>query len=112
MIVAIPVADGKLFSHFGHCETFALIEVDPDAKKILSRKDEPAPPHEPGLLPKWLAARGVTLVIAGGMGGQAINLCNQNGIQAIVGAPQEAPEALATAYLEGKLVAGSNRCDH
>lgn len=112
MIVAIPVADGKLFSHFGHCETFALIEVDTDAKKIVARNDVKAPPHEPGLLPKWLAERNVKLVIAGGMGGRAIDLCNQNGIEAVVGAPQDTPEALATAYLEGKLSTGANRCDH
>jgi predicted Fe-Mo cluster-binding NifX family protein len=112
MIIAIPVADGKLFSHFGHCANFALLTVDDAAKKVVSRQDVAAPPHEPGLLPRWLAERGVNLVIAGGMGGQAVNLCNQHGIDAIVGAPPETPEVLAAAYLGGRLSSGTNRCDH
>ena len=39
MKIAIPLADGKLSAHFGHCERFALIEVDPKEKKILQRED-------------------------------------------------------------------------
>ena len=58
MRIAIPLADGKLAMHFGHCERFALVDVDPTEKKILKREDIAAPPHEPGLLPKWLAERG------------------------------------------------------
>ncbi|NLF18973.1 MAG: ATPase, partial [Lentisphaerae bacterium] len=29
MRLAIPIADGRLSLHFGHCESFALIDVDP-----------------------------------------------------------------------------------
>lgn len=110
MLIAIPVSDGKLFSHFGHCETFALIEAADG--KIVGRKDEAAPPHEPGLLPPWLAERGVTHVIAGGMGGRARDLCTQQGIETIVGAPCEAPETLVEALLAGSLQPGVNACDH
>lgn len=112
MIIAIPVADGKLFSHFGHCQSFALIEADKENGKIVGRKDEAAPPHEPGLLPPWLAERGVDLVIAGGMGGRARDLCAQHNIETIVGAPPLEPEMLVEAYLAGTLQSGANACDH
>ena len=68
MRFAIPLADGKLTVHFGHCATFALLDVDPATRTVANRQDVDAPPHQPGLLPPWLAERGVTRIIAGGMG--------------------------------------------
>jgi predicted Fe-Mo cluster-binding NifX family protein len=110
--IAIPLADGKLSMHFGHCERFALIDVDPATKSIQASEDLAAPKHEPGLLPRWLAERNAQVVIAGGMGSRAQRLFAQNGIQVVVGAPAEAPEALVAAYLGGTLRAGENVCDH
>lgn len=112
MKIAIPLADGKLSAHFGHCERFALIEVDPAEKKVLKREDLEAPPHEPGLLPKWLAERGANLIIAGGMGQRAQALFCEHGIEVIIGAPAETPENLANSYLAGTLQSGENVCDH
>jgi predicted Fe-Mo cluster-binding NifX family protein len=112
MRIAIPLADGKLSAHFGHCERFVLLDVDPAAKTIRAREELVAPPHEPGLLPRWLSERGATLIIAGGMGGRARQLFAQNGIEVVVGAPAEAPDALVEAYLGGTLRSGENLCDH
>ena len=39
MKIAIPVTGGRLSAHFGHCERFALIDVDTAERKILSRVD-------------------------------------------------------------------------
>jgi predicted Fe-Mo cluster-binding NifX family protein len=112
MRIAIPLADGKLCMHFGHCERFALVDVDPAEKKILKREDIVPPPHEPGLLPLWLAERGANMIIAGGMGQRAQGLFAEQGIQVVVGAPAETPEKLASDYLAGALQAGENVCDH
>ncbi len=112
MRIAIPLADGKLAMHFGHCECFALVDVDLTEKKILKREDIEAPPHEPGLLPKWLAERGANVIIAGGMGQRAHDLFVEQGIQVIVGAPADTPECLVGDYLAGTLQAGENVCDH
>ena len=112
MRIAIPLANGKLAMHFGHCERFALVDVDATEKKIVSREDIEAPPHEPGLLPPWLAERGANVIIAGGMGQRAQNLFAQQGIQVVVGAPAESPENLVANFLAGTLQAGENICDH
>ncbi|HNX59737.1 MAG TPA: iron-sulfur cluster carrier protein MrpORP, partial [Spirochaetota bacterium] len=74
MKVAIPTANGRLNSHFGHCDNLIIFEVDEKSKTILSKSDLTPPPHEPGLLPRWLGERGINLVIAGGMGGRAQSL--------------------------------------
>lgn len=112
LVIAIPVADGRLCLHFGHCEKFALFQVDTTGKEILNLSKVAPPPHEPGVLPRWLDEQGVNLVIAGGMGGRAQGIFAERGIDVIVGGPAEPPESLVRSYLEGTLQAGENACDH
>jgi predicted Fe-Mo cluster-binding NifX family protein len=110
--IAIPIAEGKLAMHFGHCHDFAMVDVDPSAKKILKREDIAAPPHEPGLLPPWLAERGANIIIAGGMGQRAYALFAEQNIKVIIGASAKTPEELVADYLAGTLTLGENLCDH
>jgi Mrp family chromosome partitioning ATPase/predicted Fe-Mo cluster-binding NifX family protein len=112
MKVAIPVQAGRVSMHFGHCEEFALYEVNEDDKAILGKTMHTPPSHEPGALPRWLHELGANVIITGGMGQRAQQLFAQNGISVIVGAPAESPEEVATAYLNGTLQAGENVCDH
>ena len=112
MRIAIPLANGKLAMHFGHCERFALVDVDQAEKKLLKREDIDAPPHQPGMLPPWLAERGASVIIAGGMGQRAQGLFAEQGIQVVIGAPVESPERLVGDFLAGTLQAGENICDH
>ena len=110
MRVAIPIAEGKLCLHFGHCEKFAFVDVD--GKTVGEREDHEPPAHQPGVLPRWLAENKVNVVIASGMGGRAQALFADAGIDVVVGAPAQAPEELVKAYLNGTLQAGENICDH
>jgi ATP-binding protein involved in chromosome partitioning len=110
MIFAIPLAGSKLCSHFGHCEQFALIETENG--KIRRERMHTPPPHEPGVLPKWLHNLGAQVIIACGMGSRAQQLFVENGIKVITGAPMDAPESLINQWLAGMLVTGENVCDH
>lgn len=112
MKIALPTAEGKLCMHFGHCEKFAFVTVDPDTKKIMNTEMLTPPPHEPGVLPKWAADQGATVIIAGGMGQRAQQLFEQNKVHVVVGAPADSPESLVSAYLSGTLQSGQNVCDH
>jgi ATP-binding protein involved in chromosome partitioning len=112
LVIAIPVADGRLCMHFGHCQQFALHDVDTASNEILNSRQLTPPVHQPGVLPRWLHDQGVKLVIAGGMGGRAQSIFSQHGIEVIVGAPAEPPEHIVRSYLDGKLQAGENICDH
>lgn len=112
MRIAIPVVDGALSMHFGHSDEFALIDVESATKRVLKREDVKAPPHQPGLLPTWLAERGARIIIASGMGRKARTLFAEQGIRVIVGAPAETPERLVGDYLAGTLQVGENVCDH
>ena len=112
MRIAVPIANGQLCMHFGHCEQFALVEVDQQSRQILNKTMLQPPAHAPGVLPAWLHEQGANVIIAGGMGQRAQQLFAQNDIAVIVGAPSGTPETLASAYLEGTLEAGENICDH
>lgn len=112
MKIAVPTADGKLAMHFGHCEAFTLVEVDPTSRQVKAAETVNPPPHEPGVLPTWLASLGVSVVIAGGMGQRAQGLFAERGIKVVVGAQAEPPEDLVKAYLSGRLATGANVCDH
>ena len=111
MRIAIPLAEGRLSMHFGYCEQFALVEVD-DAKQIVDTQLLTPPGHQPGVLPDWLRQQGADVVIVGGMGVRAQQLFAESGIEVVLGAPPEQPEALASAYLAGTLETGENVCDH
>lgn len=112
MKFAIPIAQGQLCLHFGHCEQFAIVDTDESNKTIEKTELVTPPPHQPGLLPKWLGERQVKIVIAGGMGGRAIELFNSQGIQVLTGATPDAPEKLVESYLNNSIETGPNGCDH
>ncbi len=110
MKFAIPLANGKLTAHFGHCQEFAFVEVEDN--QILKKETLVPPPHEPGVLPSWLHQLGTNVVIAGGMGQRAISLFGEKGIKVVTGAPTLKPEELVNSYLNQTLQTGANVCDH
>jgi predicted Fe-Mo cluster-binding NifX family protein len=110
MKFAIPLANGKLTAHFGHCQAFALVEVADN--EIANTQILAPPPHEPGILPSWLHELGADVIIAGGMGQRAVALFDEKGIKVITGALTRPPEELVTSYLNGTLMTGANVCDH
>jgi ATP-binding protein involved in chromosome partitioning len=113
MKIAMPVADGRLCAHFGHCQEFAVFEVDTESRKIVNRENHTPPMHEPGVLPRWLSEKGVSLVLSGGMGARAQQFFRQYGVAVIVGVMHTGnPEDVIYDYLNAKLEAGENACDH
>ena len=112
MRIAIPTAEGQLAMHFGHCEAFVILSVDQEKREILGTESLTPPPHEPGVLPRWLNENQVNLVIAGGMGQRAQGLFREQGIDVIVGASSDKPEQVVRNFLDGTLQTGHNLCDH
>jgi len=109
--IAIPVDDqNSLDAHFGHCSYFAIMNIENGV--LVSEERLSPPPHEPGLLPKWLAEKGISDTIAGGMGQKAVQLFNQHGVNVFVGAPKLSAIKLIEAYLNNSLTFSANYCDH
>ncbi len=110
MKIAIPLTQGQLSSHFGHCESFAIYTIENNT--IVKEENVDPPVHEPGSHPAFLHQLGCTVVIAGGMGIKAQDLMCANGIKVVVGVPSLPLLELVNNYLSGNLESGDNRCDH
>lgn len=101
-------SEGKMVTeHFGHCEGFTIFESE--NQKITSKEFIPNPGHRPGFLPVFLNEKGVNVIISGGMGGGAVEIFNEKGIEVITGAAGEA-EIVANSYLQGKLKSTGSVC--
>ena len=109
-LFAVPTINKKLCAHFGHCEQFAVIEsVD---NKITNVEYLTPPVHQPGTYPRFLAEKGVSTIISGGMGVKAQDIFAQNKIEVFMGIQADTPEALVDQYNANQLESGDNLCDH
>lgn len=51
MKIAIPLIADRLSPHFGHCEEFAIIDVDEQNKEVVGMVKLSPPEHQPGVAP-------------------------------------------------------------
>jgi MinD superfamily P-loop ATPase/predicted Fe-Mo cluster-binding NifX family protein len=107
MKIAVASEGTMVTEHFGHCEGFNIYEVENN--QIIKSSSIPNPGHRPGFLPNYLADLGINVIISGGMGGGAIEIFNQRGIEVITGARGEAKTA-AELYLQGNLQSTGSVC--
>ena len=107
--IAIPMAGGKLSLHFGHCEQFAVVDIEDN--KIVKEMLYNPPEHQPGTYPRFLAEKGVDDVLVGGIGQKAIDIFNQNNIRVHTGAQAKSMESLIEDYMHDRLSTGNNNCD-
>lgn len=109
--VAMPIAQGRLCLHFGHCDQFAIFEIENN--KIKSETVYTPPAHTPGAYPNWLAKEhGVNEVLVGGIGGKAVEIFTENNIKVTKGVEAESIASLMEQYLAGELSSGGNSCNH
>lgn len=107
MKIAVAATGSEVAGHFGHCENF--IFFDTADGRITEVNSLPNPGHRPGFLPNFLADNGAQVIIAGGMGGGAVDIFNERNVEVIVGAQGDARTA-AEAYLRGELISTGSVC--
>jgi len=90
--------------HFGRCPFYIFISIDKDnnVNDVTGEENPFANGHEPGLVPKYIADKGVNIMISGGMGPRAVDFFNQFGVTVVTGATGKVKDAL-NAYLNGQL---------
>lgn len=112
MKIAIPTVEGRLCSHFGHCEIFSFAEINDETREITNIYTG-AP--EEGISCQcagWLADQGTDIVLAGGIGGRPMMMLAENGIKVITGCPEMEIKEIVSAFLEENLTTGENSCGH
>lgn len=107
MKIAVASMNDLVAGHFGHCENFIIFEVEEG--KLLNKNVIANPGHKPGFLPNFLADMGVEVIIAGGMGGGAVDIFNERNVEVIVGAKGN-PTQCVEQYLKGELKSTGSIC--
>lgn len=104
MKIAVPITDeNEVNGHFGHSESYGVFTISDD-KEITGMQtvQSPAGCGCKSDIASELAADGVTVLIAGGIGGGAVNKFTNNGISVIRGWSGDAADVVKL-YLSGKV---------
>lgn len=109
MKIAVASEKDMVTGHFGHCENFNIFDVDD--KEILTMESVANPGHKPGFLPNFLNDLGVKVIVSGGMGGGAVSIFNEHGIEVVIGIEGSA-KASVKEYLKGNLQSTGSICNH
>ena len=110
MKIVIPSAENKLCGHFGHCEYFTFLEVNPETKEILNIEKKVPEEGVSCQSANWIATQGANIVLAGGMGGRPMAIFAQNGVQVVAGCPESEIEEVVNQFLNSTLETGENAC--
>ncbi|MGD9928848.1 MAG: NifB/NifX family molybdenum-iron cluster-binding protein [Mangrovibacterium sp.] len=86
MKIAIPAKENKVDNHFGHCDHFMIFKLNDQLEVVsTSRLETDKTCGCKSNLADELAAQGVGLLLAGGIGEGAIKKLNQQKIDVIAG---------------------------
>lgn len=110
MKIAIPTENGKLCSHFGHCESFTFADVDMQTKEIKNIENKIPEEGISCQSASWISEQGVNVILAGGMGARPLGIFAQNGVKVIAGCPELPVEDVIKEYMNSTLTTGENSC--
>lgn len=113
MKIAVPVnQNGQIDEHFGHCNSYSIYTLTEkgeiaDLETIQAGQGCGCKSN----ISSILASLGVSVMLAGGIGGGAINVLNNSGIQVIRGCSGE-PAELVQLFAAGKITDSGETCTH
>jgi len=111
--IAVPTKAGMVDEHFGHCEAYSIYTFD--SMKNLASEETLAAPAGCGCksnIASTLAAKGVTHLVAGGIGEGAVRVLGSHGIKVVRGV-SGAARAAAEKFARGEIAdSGSNCASH
>ncbi|MBU1712745.1 MAG: dinitrogenase iron-molybdenum cofactor biosynthesis protein [Proteobacteria bacterium] len=113
-LIAVPSSapgglDAPLGAHFGHCDLYTMVTIENNEIKKVDVI--PNMPHQQGgcMAPvEYLAGKGASKLIAGGMGFRPLMGFNQVGIEVYFGGDFQTVGKAVQALIDGKLPQFSN----
>lgn len=111
MKIAVPItSDNQIDSHFGHCDSYKVFSVS-EKKEITDTKiiQSPQGCGCKSDIASILANDGVKIMLAGGIGGGAINVLYNNGIEVIRGCSGDASETVKQ-FISGMITDSRESC--
>lgn len=95
--------DSSVSHHFGRCPYFSVVHIEDDGIESAESVENPYfNAHSPGQVPSLINELGADVMIAGGMGGRAISIFKEYGIQCSTGASGTVRSAV-NQYISGNL---------
>ncbi len=107
--IALPARDGRIDDHFGHCEYFEVFTVDDGRIVDRQRVDSPEGCGCKSGIASTLRQMGVDTMLAGNMGGGAVNVLRSNGIEVVRGCSGETAAAVE-AFIAGRITDSGDLC--
>jgi predicted Fe-Mo cluster-binding NifX family protein len=112
MKIAVPTRNDRVDEHFGHCEAYTVFTIDA-GKQI--ENTEMLPSLQGCGCKSNIAAvlkeKGVSVMLAGNMGGGALNVLNSYGIKVYRGCTGNIHQ-LVESYLKGSIEDSGVGCHH
>jgi predicted Fe-Mo cluster-binding NifX family protein len=112
MKVAVPTRGNVVDDHFGHCEMYTVFTINENSK--IEKAEILPSPQGCGCksnIASTFKQMGVTVMLAGNMGGGALNVLNNHGIMVYRGCSGDVHQ-LVEAYLQDKIADSGKGCDH
>jgi predicted Fe-Mo cluster-binding NifX family protein len=111
MKIATPITtNNQIDDHFGHCDYYRIFDVSENKEvfELLTLKSEQGCGCKSNIA-GVLAGYGVTVMLAGGIGGGAINVLNNSGIEVIRGCSGNATDVV-NQYVAGLISDSGESC--
>ena len=112
MKLAVPTRGNVVDDHFGHCEAYTIFTID--ASNKIEKAELLPSPQGCGCksnIASVLKEMGITVMLAGNMGGGALNVLNRHGIDVYRGCSGDVRK-LTESFLEGKIGDSGVGCSH
>lgn len=110
MKVAVPTRGNVVDDHFGHCEAYTVFTVDANSK--IEKAELLPSPQGCGCksnIAAILKEKGVSIMLAGNMGGGALNILNSHGIDVYRGNSGDVRQLVET-FLSGNVKDSGEGC--
>ena len=112
MKIAVPTRGNEVDDHFGHCEAYTVFTIDEN--KIITGTEILPSPQGCGCksnIAEILKQKGILVMLAGNMGGGALHVLNNHGIEVYRGCSGDVRKVAET-YLLGNTIDSGEGCHH
>lgn len=115
MRVALPIAEGKFSTHYGRAEALSLHEIDLEKGTASNLGLRLFPADGTCSAAPWVAAQGVEILLAGGLGNGAAQGLGKAGVKVFAGIEETDPAKVLESFLAGvaqarELAPGESMC--
>lgn len=115
MRIALPISEGKFSTHYGRAESISMYEVDLSAGTASNLGMRLFPAEGTCGAGTWVAAQGVEILLAGGLGSGAAQGLGKAGVKVFAGISETDPAKVVEQFLAGiaqarELAPGESMC--